>query len=132
MTTEQLTDVQIAEQAAADATKENARTLGLIFRKLQAADKALKSAAAAIKAAWIGKGDLHELRELRFAAIERMDRTMDDAWTSLSGMPAGTTAPGGATPQTVALQYFNNALNRNLRKRITASDARIVNRRSFG
>jgi hypothetical protein len=129
MTTTQ-TDVQV--EANADATKENAQTLGLVYRKLQAADKALRSATAAIKAAWIGKGDIHELRELRFAAIERMDRTMDDSWTVLSDLPAGTTAPGGATPQTVALQYFNNALNRNLRKRITASDARILNRRSFG
>jgi hypothetical protein len=129
MTTTQ-TDVQV--EANADATKENAQTLGLVYRKLQSADKALRSATAAIKAAWIGKGDIHELRELRFAAIERMDRTMDDSWTVLSDLPAGTTAPGGATPQTVALQYFNNALNRNLRKRITASDARILNRRSFG
>ncbi|MHA2351242.1 MAG: hypothetical protein ACXADL_16620 [Candidatus Thorarchaeota archaeon] len=129
MTTTQ-TDVQV--EANADATKENAQTLGLVYRKLQSADKALRSATAAIKAAWIGKGDIHELRELRFAAIERMDRVMDDSWTVLSDLPAGTTAPGGATPQTVALQYFNNALNRNLRKRITASDARILNRRSFG
>jgi hypothetical protein len=115
-----------------DATAEHAQILGVIFARLAKSLKARKAAETAIKGAWIGKADLSQLRVDRDAAIETNDRVMDESWGALNDLPNGTVAPGGATPQTVALQFYNSMLNRNLRKRLSATDARNLNRRSFG
>ena len=125
-------ETAVVETQTEDASKEHAKTLAVVYRRLFAAVKAVKAAERAIKGAWVGAIDLSEARQTRFASIEKLDRIMDESWTVLTGLPKGTVAPGGATPQTVGLQFFNANLNRSLAKRMSAADARDANRRSFG
>jgi len=80
---------------------------------------------------WV-KGGIADLRSARDEAVAAFDTALDEAWEVLRGLPSGTVAPGGATPQTVALQFFNRNLNRSLNARLTATEARNLNRRSFG
>lgn len=114
-----------------DATIEDAKSLGRLYRQLDGAVKAHKKATREVSEAWVG-GDRAALRAARDEAQYKLDQIMDDAWDALNLLPAGTTAPGGATPQTVGMQFFNRNLNRSLKRRITATDARQANRRSFG
>lgn len=114
-----------------DATADDARSLGRLYHLLDAAVKAHKKAVRAVAEGWVGQ-DLESLRADRDVAQARLDDIMDSCWESLNGLPNGTVAPGGATPQTVGMQFFNRNLNRSLKARITATDARQANRRSFG
>lgn len=50
---------------------------------------------------------------------------------TIAGLPNGTTAKGGATRQTVVLEFYG-AVNRNLAARLSGSDARKINAASFG
>jgi hypothetical protein len=127
-------DVNAAAAAAAaeDASKEDAKILARVYFRLIDSVKAVKAAERDIRGAWIGQADLIEVRAARFSALEKHDRIMDESWTALNDLPKGTVAPGGATPQTVGLQFFNANLNRTLGKRLTTTDARAMNRRSFG
>ena len=125
-------ETAVVEAQTEDATPEHAKLLAVVYRRLAAAVKAVKAAERAIKGAWVGAIDVTEARQIRFASIEKLDRVMDESWAALRDLPRGTVAPGGATPQTVGLQFFNANLNRSLDKRMSTTDARLANRRSFG
>lgn len=114
-----------------DATVQDAQTLGRLYAKVSKAIKAHKKAVNAVKEGWLRPDKMEELRYARDEAQFALDSIMDEAWTALVSLPAGTVAPGGATPQTVGLQLFNRNLNRSLKARITAAEARDANRRSF-
>lgn len=126
------TETAVVDAPVIDPSVEDAKVLGRIYSRLTDAVKGVKLAERTIKGAWIGTEDLTESRAARFASLEKLDRIMDESWQALHDLPRGTNAPGGATPQTVGLQFFNANLNRNLNKRLTAKDARSLNSRSFG
>jgi len=124
--------VDTAAQAIADASKQDAQTLGRLYLRVSKAVKAHKKAVTNVKEGWVRPDKMDDLRHARDEAQYAMDLTMDEAWAQINSLPAGTVAPGGATPQTVGLQLFNRNLNRNLKARVTATEARDANRRSFG
>ena len=113
-----------------DATADDAKSLGRIYRRLDAAIKAHKKATREVADAWVG-GDRESLRFARDEAQHRLDDLMDESWDLLNDLPAGTVAPGGATPQTVGMQMFNRNLNRSLKQRLSSTEARAANKRSF-
>jgi len=113
-----------------DATADDAAVLGVVYARLAKREREMKAATRKVTDGWI-KGDLADLRASRDAAVAAFDAALDEAWEVLRGLPAGTVAPGGATPQTVALQFFNRNLNRSLNARLTATEARNINKRSF-
>lgn len=115
-----------------DATAEDAQSLGRIYHRVSTAIKAHKKAVTAVKDGWVQPEKMADLRYARDEAQMSLDLIMDEAWETLRMLPVGTNAAGGATPQTVGLQLFNRNLNRSLKARITATDARDANRRSFG
>lgn len=115
-----------------DATVVDAQTLGRVYAKVSKVLKAHKKAVTAVKEGWVRPDLMADLRYARDEAQMALDTVMDEAWECLVSLPAGTNAPGGATPQTVGLQLFNRNLNRSLKARITATEARDANRRSFG
>lgn len=125
------TKTAVVDPTVIEPTVEDAKVLARIYGRLADAVKGVKTAERTIRGAWIGTEDLTESRASRFASLEKLDRIMDESWQALHDLPRGTTAQGGATPQTVGLQFFNANLNRNLNKRLTATDARSLNRRSF-
>jgi len=114
-----------------DATKEDAKILGRVYRSLVDASKVAKKAARDVAEGWLYPESLEGLREIRDITQVRLDAVMDTGWESLIGMPNGVVA-GQATPQTVGLQFFNRNLNRNLKARLTASQAKLINKASFG
>jgi hypothetical protein len=122
----------VVTDVRADATKEDARNLGRIFSRLTRMVKLLKEKERACKDIWLDRIDAEQARKERDTVRHRLDSLMDESWQALKGLPAGTSAPGGATPQTVALEMFNSSLNRNLKARMTVTDAKQANRRSFG
>ena len=113
-----------------DATADDAKILGRLYRQLDSAIKAHKKATREVSDAWVG-GDRDSLRFARDEAQHRLDDVMDAAWDALNDLPAGTVAPGGATPQTVGMQMFNRNLNRSLKQRLSSTEARAANKRSF-
>ena len=113
-----------------DATRDDARALGRIYRQVEAATKAFKKADRAVADAWVG-GDRDALRAERDQRRFNLDEIMDTAWEALNALPSGTVAPGGASPQTVGMHLFNRNLNRSLKARMTATEARQANKRSF-
>lgn len=113
-------------------TIEHAKTLARIYGSLYRAVAASRKAATALKASWAkGLDVVAEARTVRFEAQQKLDIVMDQSWDALSLLPKGVTASGGATPQTVALEYFSSNLNRDLKARITSAQARQINGRSF-
>ncbi len=114
-----------------DATKEDAKILARVYRALVDATKVAKSATRAVTDGWVYPDSLEGLRSHRDAAQVILDGIMDKGWTALTSMPRGVVA-GQATPQTVGLQFFNRNLNRNLKLRLTASEAKQINKLSFG
>ena len=115
-----------------DATSEDGIVLGRIYGRLAKLTKDSKTTARNVADGWIHPDSLKGLREERDSALALLDKYMDQAWATLKSLPKGTVASGGATPQTVALEFFNRNLNRNLDARITAADAKKINRKSFG
>ncbi len=124
-------DNAAAVTATRDATRDDSRTLQRVHYTLTLRSKALKSATRAVSAGWVD-GDVDGLRLKREDAQLAFDGAMDEGWAALAALPNGTVAPGGATPQTVGLEFFNRNLNRNLKGRITATEAKRINRISFG
>ena len=114
-----------------DATKDDARALRRVYNMLFHAVKESKKADRAVTEGWTNPDALEGLREVRDAAIAKLDTVMDESWAILTGLPKGTTY-GTSTTQTIGLQFFNRNLNRDLKSRITAADAKRINRVSFG
>ncbi len=115
-----------------DASADDAKCLARIFHLVSDAIKKHKKAVNAVKEGWLDMERMPALRLKRDDAQYDMDETMDSCWEGLCQLPSGTAAIGGATRQTVALQLFNRSVNRNLQARITGTEARDLNRRSFG
>lgn len=115
-----------------NATKADAQTLATIYGRLYHGEKRMKKAVREAGDAWLGTAESRQdARDARDEAVAKYDTIMDESWAALQALPNGTTAGNGATPQTVGLQFFNRNLNRNLKGRITASDARKINAASF-
>lgn len=109
-----------------DATHDDAVNLLNSYRALAKARSEVKKATNAIDDGWID-GDVLGLRVKRSTAIFAYDAALDLAWDALKAIPKGTVAPGGMTVQTVGLEFFNKALNRDGKRRLTASAARKIN-----
>jgi ArsR family metal-binding transcriptional regulator len=117
-----------------DATEEDAQILGAIWKRLTDHTKQAKKSARAVSEAWIAADPASaqsELIEKRNTDQARLDTTMLESWDVLQALPKGTCV-GKATRQTVALEFFNRDLNRDLRQRMTAAQARKANALSFG
>ncbi len=114
-----------------DATPEDAKVLGTVYRSLVDGAKEAKKADRAVTEGWLDIESLPGLRSHRDATRSKLDSIMDAAWKLLKAMPNGVVSRG-ATPQTVGLQFFNRNLNRNLLSRITASQAKSQNKAAFG
>ena len=123
----------VTDMAVQNPTTEDAESLGRVYRRLMKLSKAHKKADRDTTAGWVDPdAKLSDLRVERDLAQSILDDYMDQAWEIINGIPNGTVASGGATPQTVGLEFFNRSLNRNLGLRLSASAARQINRRSFG
>lgn len=117
------------------AKKTDAESLGMIYQSLVRAEKAVKGSIREVKAAWLANNPQTALvaaRTRRTRMQDAFDTALDLGWETLKGLPSGTTAPGGATPQTVALHFFNSGLNRNLKSRLSSTEAKRLNKLSFG
>ena len=114
-----------------DATTEDAKSLGQVYRSLVDGTKVAKKADRAVTEGWLIPESLPGLRSHRDATRSKLDGIMDAAWKILKSMPNGVVSRG-ATPQTVGLQFFNRNLNRNLLSRITAGQAKSQNKAAFG
>lgn len=126
-------------QPSRNATPEDVEILANVARRLSVSEKALKAAIAAVQESYVG-GDRHALRSSRDAMQAKHDRVLDESWVVLRGLPAGTNVSAGvnakgvaltASPQSVAMQFHNRGLNRNLNLRQTSGDARTANKRAF-
>jgi len=114
-------------------TVDDAKMLAIVYKRLSLAAKKLQAANREVKKSWaVSLVAVDDARAERDSAQENLDRIFSDAWQALVNLPSGTTASGGATAQTVALEFFSSNLNRTLKARITPMDARRINSRSFG
>ncbi len=112
-----------------DATRVDAVDLLNTYRALCDAKRALTKATKAVDEGWID-GDVEGLRLDRNETQCNLDDALNAAWAHISTLPKGTVAPGGMTPQTVGLEFFNRNLNRDGGRRLTASQARKINQLS--
>lgn len=115
-----------------NATKDDAQSLSRIYARLSRLTKDLKRAQRAVSEGWVNPDRMYSLRSDRDEAQFALDQAMDECWQILKSLPSNTVASGGATPQTIGLEFFNRNLNRNLRARMTAAEAKRTNRISFG
>lgn len=118
----------------AAATANDAVILAVIYRRLAKANKDNRDAINEYrKALATGTEGLD---------IDGMEQTVLDTGASLTlvlkceraaiaGLPKNVTAKGGATRQTVVMEFYGQ-VNRELGKRLGASDARKINAASFG
>ncbi len=129
MTTEQTPSVPVIDNR--DATKKDAVILGQVYRAMFESTKSTTKAIKAVAAGWLDIDQLVGLRTHRDATQATHDSLSDKCWALLNGISNGTNYRG-ATPQTVALQFFNRNMNRNLVGRLSASDAKGINKVAFG
>lgn len=124
-------EVQLDAEAEAkgNATAENAAWLLRSYRLLTLRHKACVKAAKAVDEGWLD-GGIEDLREERDVARSQYDKALDAVWNVLGSMPRGTVAPGGMTPQTIGLEFFNRNLNRDGGRRLSANQARKINQAS--
>lgn len=115
------------------ATADDAATLGSTYRSLYQGQKAMRQSVKDLaemlatnpEASVDGLiGDV-ELATTEYANL------LKSARLTIQGLPNGTTARGGATRQTVVLQFYGN-VNRDLKSRLTSAQASKVNKLSFG
>lgn len=113
------------------ASVEDAATLGNVWRKLYAQTKITKQAHSEFAKALA----TNAYANVDTADLERQSRKLGELLIEsrmiIDELPNGTTAKGGATRQTVILQFFG-PVNRDLKTRISASEAAKVNKLSFG
>ena len=109
-----------------DATAQDARDLLVGYKMLVGAKRAFTKAVKAVDEGWID-GDTDVLRAERDTAQCQFDAALNSVWIGLATLPRGTVAPGGMTPQTVGLEFFNRNLNRDGGRRLTAAQARKIN-----
>jgi hypothetical protein len=116
-----------------DATAQDATILAGLYHRLVRSNKDLRDALKSLGTGWEKGNDaiIPALRAIRDDAQLSLDVAMDESWDVLTVLPAGTVASGGATPQTIGLEFFNRNLNRGLKNRISAKDAKVINSRSF-
>lgn len=120
------------------ATTADAVDLGLIYSRLSTASKRLTKAKADYAkalavlatgaAANAAVNDLGE--ELENAANAYRIALLHER-QNIASLPLNTTAKGGANCQTVVFEFYG-AVNRELGKRLTASEARRLNAAAFG
>lgn len=116
------------------ATKDDAAKLANCYLRLKKSAKNMRDASKAMSDLWLSDDPSAAHADCVKAyttviAFEEHERL--EVWKVLKSLPPNTVAPGGATPQTVALEYFNRGLNRNLSARLTAAEAKRINKVSF-
>lgn len=112
-------------------TVDHAITLGRVYVRLAESQKAVKAADRGVKASWVN-GNPEDAVIAQTDARESFSVVLLESWSILLSLPRGTTARGGATPQSVALHFFSGNANRDLKARMTPADARRINKVSFG
>lgn len=123
----------VGERATRQATPTDAQLLADIYRALDAASKAHTKAISDHRkalATWDGTTDAPSDAEVQSTCTELTYALMKGR-KAIADLPAGTTAKGGANRQSVVMQFYG-PVNRELGKRLTATDARKVNAASFG
>lgn len=111
------------------ATKADAVKLAGFYSDLAKTDKALKSLIRTAKES-IGQGDTPDLDTITASFKDHLE-SLVKARSGIAGLPGNTRAEGGATRQSVVMQFLG-AVNRDLGPRLTPSTARTLNRASFG
>lgn len=113
---------------------EDSATLGKVYRDLARVSKDHTKAISEYRkslAVWSSDLNVDNLA----AEVESTSLALTKALASnraiIGNLPRGTTAKGGANLQTVVMEFYG-PVNRELGKRMTASDARKINTASFG
>lgn len=116
-------------------TAKDGAVLGRVWRENSEAHKAAKSAEREYLAAMAVSGGSPEVIDSLRVAAERAYASKAGLFQRnrvvIEGLPLGTTARGGATRQTVVLEFYG-LVNRTLGARLSAADARRVNKAAFG
>lgn len=115
-----------------DATKDDAAILREAYHNLTAARKRLSKATKAIDDVWLLPASQVEdgfvaARKAVVDAQASYFETLADEWGVIRSLPKGTVAPGGMTPQTIGLEFFNKNLNRDGKARLTRAAAAKIN-----
>lgn len=129
-----VTDAPVVLDPNREATAADAAALGRIYKRLAKAEKDHRTAVADLRkalAVWSADADVTD-EEL---AVEKTSAILTGELIScrrlIADLPKGVTAKGGASRQTVVLQFYG-AVNRELGKRLSVGDARKINSASFG
>lgn len=128
----------VIEQTTLDpnrpATKEDALTLGSIWASLTAATRNAKTALRNLQLIQAASGySLKAVDEYvrEFDATQSNLKTvLIDSRNMIESLPAGVTAPGGATRQSVVMEFYGS-VTKSLGAHMTVADARRINKASF-
>jgi hypothetical protein len=115
-------------------TPEDSAMLAAIYRRLNKASKDHSTAISDYRkalAVWSEGLDVSKLEAEVESTSTVLTTALREARAVIAGLPRGTTAKGGANLQTVVMQFYG-PVNRELGKRLSASDARKINTASFG
>lgn len=116
-------------------TAKDGAVLGRVWRENSEAHKAARSAEREYLNSMAASGTSPEVIDSLRAASERAYAYKAGLFQTnrvvIEGLPLGTTAKGGATRQTVVLEFYG-LVNRTLGARLSATDARRINKAAFG
>lgn len=116
------------------ATKADAEALARAYTTIKAADKAHKTAVREYRQSLAvfspnmdltSKGDAVQATGIKLTGVLLEQRRI------ISMLPVGTTGPGGANRQTLVLEFYGQ-VNRDLKARISPTDARKINVAAWG
>ncbi len=116
-----------------NATAEDVAILGGVWRQLNNLRADLREAQGNLAKGLAVFSEADDHQGL-IAEVERVSAiwaaSMLNARVALSHLPVGTTAKGGATVQSVVMEFFA-PVNRELKARMTASQAKALNKAAF-
>lgn len=116
-------------------TQADAIKLGQVYARLANAKKALTTAKGELEkglAAFDGNGSVEGLMESFQTAADSYATTLVDCRSIINELPNGVTGPGGkANRQTIVLEFYG-PVNRNLNVRLSAADAKSLNKAAWG
>lgn len=116
-------------------TAADVATLIKTWQRLHSADKDHKTSVADLRrqmAVWSEESDYSGFQLAAEETAKRLTAELLDCRRIIDGLPNGATGPGGkATRQTIVLEFYG-PVNRNLKLRLSSSDAKRINAAAFG
>lgn len=117
------------------ATQQDVAMLMQTYQRLASATKRHKDAVSSLQkglAVWTEGADYSDLQLEVEEAAANLTSELVECRAIIASLPNGVTGRGGkATRQTIVLEFYG-AVNRDLNARITASEAKAINKAAFG